>query len=171
MTCSSFNVKRCDIAFHRAEGSDDTRRAEQRRKRAWINFVRDSSEYSKEQSSMKAEATMRDVVDQLRAQNSAALLELAEFDHALDELLKNVELIAPTLQDLQHITTKVVELGTTQPLAWVAVRDHTIHLNTWIGQFLNAFRQLRGAVQGWNIAGTPNESKLPTSGERPIPPG
>jgi len=119
---------------------------------------------------MTTETTMREVVERLRAQNSDAFLELAEFDHALDEFLKNLELIAPTFQDLHQVTTKLVELGKAQALAWITVRDQTAHLNTWIGQFLGAFRQLRGAVQGWNIAGAPNESILPTSGKRPIPP-
>ena len=120
---------------------------------------------------MTTETTVREVVARLRAQNSDAVLELAEFDHALDEFLKNLELIAPTVRDLQQVTAKVVELSNAPALAWIAVRDQTAHLNTWIAQFLSAFRQLRGAVQGWNIAGGPNESTLPTSGERPVPSG
>jgi hypothetical protein len=114
---------------------------------------------------VKHDTTMREVVERLRVQNSDALLELAEFDQALDEFLKNLELIAPTVQDLHQVSTTVVQLGKAEALAWIAVRDQVAQLNTWVGQFLGAFRQMRSAVQGWNITGGPDESALPTDTE------
>jgi len=97
------------------------------------------------------------------------MLELLEFEHALDEFLKSLELIAPTLRDLHQVTTKVVELGKGQALARTAVRDQATHIDIWICQFLGAFRQVRGAVGDWNITPARGESILPTSGKRPIP--
>lgn len=119
---------------------------------------------------MTTERTMREVVARLRAQNSDAVLELAELDNALEEFLKNLEVVATTVRDLHQVTTKVVEHGKAQALAWVTVRDHTAQLSTWVGQLQSAFRETRAAVQGWNIAGEPSESILPTSEQRPIPP-
>ena len=59
---------------------------------------------------MATETNMREVVERLRAEDSEAMLELAEFKHSLDTLLQEVERIAPSFQDLYVVTSKIVEL-------------------------------------------------------------
>ena len=118
---------------------------------------------------MAAEANMREVVERLRAEGSEALLELLEFDSAIETFLQELQRIAPTFRDLHLVASKVVDLRNGEPLAWIAVREQTKHLSTWVDQFLVAFRELRGAVHGWNIAGAVAGSVLPSSGKRSIP--
>jgi hypothetical protein len=118
---------------------------------------------------MATETNMREVVERLRADGSEAVLELREFDNALDALLQELERTAPTFQDLHVVTSEIVALRKDEVPAWIAARDQTSRLNTWVNQFLAAFREFRGAVQGWNVPGTGSGSLLPTSGKRLIP--
>jgi hypothetical protein len=76
---------------------------------------------------MAAETNMREVVDRLRAEGSEALLELLEFDSAIEAFLQELQRIAPTFRDLHLVASKVVDLRNGEPLAWIAVREQTKH--------------------------------------------
>jgi hypothetical protein len=53
---------------------------------------------------MSAETNMREVVERLRLEGSEAILELVEFDQALEAFLQNLRSIALAFQEL-HATT------------------------------------------------------------------
>lgn len=90
-----------------------------------------------------AEATMREVVGRLRAENSAAMLELREFKYALDDVAKNVEQLAVASEEIHLSLT-----GVGAPL-----KGHTGRLSAHATQVVLAFRAARVAVLSWNIAG------------------
>jgi len=117
------------------------------------------------QIKMATEASMREVVARLRAEGSAAMLELLEFDSALEAFLETVEHVAPTIEELDRTTRDVVRLAGEDAPQWSGLSEQTGRLSTWAGQFLAAFRELRRSVRAWNIT-DPRSSNTPNSGER-----
>jgi len=120
---------------------------------------------------MAAEASMREVVQRLRVEGSEALLELLEFDHAFQEFLQTLEVLAVASHELHSATCSVVGSGEEEGLKCVAIRDLAERLSTGVTQFSDAFRQMHSAVQDWNITDIRSHSNLPSSGTRSVPQG
>lgn len=97
-----------------------------------------------------AEMDMREVVQRLRAENSEALLELLEFDSALDEFILFLERLAAAAQEPRDAARGVG-----------AVQERFETLAEGTAQALNAFRVLRQATKAWEIVAV---DKRPTSG-------
>ena len=105
------------------------------------------------------EENMREVVRRLRSENSEAVLELLEFDYALDEFLRNFELLAVASQEVDAAVRNLATARDQGPERVSAAQDHAGRLNAMATQILGAFREMRGAVSDWNIA----EARLPSS--------
>ncbi|MEO7038043.1 MAG: hypothetical protein ABI548_29010 [Polyangiaceae bacterium] len=118
---------------------------------------------------MSAETNMREVVERLRLEGSEAILELVEFDQALEAFLQNLRSIALAFQELHATAGNIVGSGDDGALTLNTVQDRTSRLDQLIGQFLIAFEQLYGAVQSWNIADARSGSSLPRS-RKPLAP-
>ena len=109
---------------------------------------------------------MHEVLERLRAEKSAAMAELVEFDQALAaflETLKDIELAAEVLHAAICSTAGSHEEEASQHSA---VQELAHKLSTWITLSLAAFQQLHSGVQTWNIADARSHSDLPMSGER-----
>jgi hypothetical protein len=108
---------------------------------------------------------MREVVERLRAEGSEAMRELVDLDRTLGAFLKDLEGIAPTVQELHLATIKVVQSSSAEALAWNEVNDRTSRLSAWVCQFLVAFQQLQSSVQAWEIADARRDSTLRNGSE------
>ena len=104
------------------------------------------------------EENMREVVRRLRSENSEAVLELLEFDYALDEFLRHFEVLAVASQEV-HAAVRNLATRDQDPERFSAAHDHAGRLNTIATQILGAFREVRKAVSDWNIA----DARLPSS--------
>ena len=106
---------------------------------------------------------MREVVRRLHAENSAALLELLEFDYALDEFLRILEAHRTAAHEL-HLATRhiVASEGEDNFARDTGVQERAGRLNASAGQILAAFRGLHNAVRDWNIADARRPASKPS---------
>ena len=114
------------------------------------------------------EADMRAVVRRLHTENSEAVLELLEFDYALDEFLRILETFTVASQELHSALRNVA----TDDLSFArvsAVQDRAGRLNATATQILGAFRMLRDAVKTWNIAEARRPSTKPSGSGSSLP--
>ena len=108
-----------------------------------------------------AEADMRAVVRRLHTENSEAVLELLEFDYALEEFLRCFETHAAASQELYAGVRNLSATDDDSIERLSAVQDRAGRLNASAAQILAAFRAMRSAVKSWNIAATRRPSNQP----------
>jgi len=108
-----------------------------------------------------AEADMREVVRRLHSEDSEAVLELLEFDYALDEFLRILEIFTVASQEL-HSAVRNVATDDQMFARVSAVQDRAGRMNATATQILGAFRMLRDAVKTWNIAEARRPSSMPS---------
>jgi len=116
-----------------------------------------------------AERDMREVVKRLHSENSEAVLELLEFDYTLSELLRNLEMLATVAQEVHSAVRHldVSEQGGLERLS--AAQDRACSMSASTTQLLGAFREMRHAVAGWNIADARRPSNKPSGGSNSSP--
>jgi hypothetical protein len=108
-----------------------------------------------------AEADMREVVRRLHSEDSEAVLELLEFDYALEEFLRYFEAHAAASQELHAAVRNLAATDDESVERLSAVQDRAGRVNASAAQILAAFRAMRSAVTGWNIAATRRPSSQP----------
>ena len=117
-----------------------------------------------------AEADMREVVQRLHSENSQAVLELLEFDYALEAFLRCFETHAVASQEL-YVAVRSLGARDDESAARLSlVQDQTGRLNANAGQILAAFRAMCSGVASWNIAATRRPSTQPRQ-DPSAPPG
>ena len=125
----------------------------------------DESNIEKAKTTMAAEANMHEVVQRLRSENSEALMELFEFWRALEEFLKTLNHLAAASSELHAATYDIADSRDDQGPTKEKTRELASRLSALVAQFLGAFQQMHGAVQGWDISDTRNRSDPPSSNE------
>ena len=106
---------------------------------------------------------MRAVVRRLHSVNSEAVIELLEFDYALDELLRILEELTGSAQELHALVRGVAGFGEESVQQLDVAQDHSGRLHARTTQILAAFRMLRAAVKSWDIA----EARRPSTNPSP----
>lgn len=114
-----------------------------------------------------AEMTMRELVERLAPDNSEALLELLEFDYALEALLRDLALLAVASRGLHSATQNLVPTGDEQVHA---VQEQAGRLSARTTYLLGAFRELRAGVLNWHIVDARRHSSRPSPGGSSAPP-
>ena len=118
---------------------------------------------------MDGEKSMREVVERLRAEGSEAVLELQEFDHALEALLQNIEGVVPNFGALKLAASQISDSSSEDNRTRSTIKEQADRLSTWINQFVAGFRESQRAVQAWNISDPRSRSSVPTSVKRLLP--
>jgi len=117
------------------------------------------------------EITMREIVDRLRAEKSEALLDLLEFDYALDEFLRNLSLLAAASRGLHSATQTLLPSDDKEALDRVSVvQEQAGRLSARMTQMLGAFREVCAGVTGWHIADARRHSSRPVRCASSAPP-
>jgi hypothetical protein len=109
----------------------------------------------------RARATsMGEVVQQLRAEQSEALFDLIEFDHALEEILKNLVFLATSSSDVHEASRKISMPDTDERLPSVrTLQEYARQLSIRTAETLLDFCKLRRAAFHWGIGpGVHNEA-------------
>jgi len=114
---------------------------------------------------------MREVVRRLHIEDSPAVLELLEFDYAMEAFLRSFETHAAAAQELY---VGVRALGANdddgaQDLS--AVQDRAGRLSANASQILAAFQSIRSAIATWNIPAARRPSSQPHGPGNSSPPG
>ena len=118
-----------------------------------------------------AEADVREVVQRLHSEDSQAVLELLEFDYALDAFLGCFEAHASALQEL-YVSVRNLATTSDENVERVdAVQDQAGRLSANAAQILAAFRAMRSAVATWGIAAARRPSSQPQGPAPSMPPG
>jgi hypothetical protein len=118
-----------------------------------------------------AEADMREVVHRLHSEDSQAVLELLEFDYALESFLYCLETHTAASQEL-YISLRNLAANDGESADRIsAVQDQAGRLKANAAQILAAFRAMRDGVAGWNIAATRRPSSQPQGRTTSLPPG
>lgn len=107
--------------------------------------------------------SMSDVVERLRADAGEPMSELIEFYRAIIWLGDTLTRITAEARNLHVATTEIAIANPGDRAASIALEDHAGRVSTWLSQFLNAFQELRGAVDCWQIADPRGLSNMPIS--------
>ncbi|HWZ91464.1 MAG TPA: hypothetical protein VNW92_21530 [Polyangiaceae bacterium] len=100
-----------------------------------------------------ADATMSEVVRRLRAEHSGALLELAEFDHALEDILREIKLLAVVSSELLQASKNFGALKIAEGRERLgALQDDAGRASKLGAQLVVAFSAVRMEVLRWNIS-------------------
>ena len=97
---------------------------------------------------MKTDTTMSEVVQRLRAEDHAAIMELREFAQTLEAFLQYMDQIDQASLELHAAARSTDEFV----LRSLAVQEQTQRLSVLTRRFSGAFRQLHSAVGAWNVA-------------------
>lgn len=117
------------------------------------------------------EITMRELVERLRADNSEALIELLEFDYALEEFLRGLSLLAVASRGLHSAAQTLAPADDQEASERVAaVQEQAGRLSARMTQALGAFREVYAGVLGWQIADPRRRSSRPVQSASTAPP-
>ena len=95
---------------------------------------------------------MRDVVDRLRAEKSAAFAELQEFYSALLEVQRHAETLVRAWREFnQAMQTLVLPEGDVAVAQLRVLRDDTARMSEMAMLLLAAYGEICLGVQGWDI--------------------
>lgn len=108
-----------------------------------------------------AEVDMRDVVRRLHSEDSPAVLELLEFDCAMDAFLRSFERHVAAAQELYVRMRCLGASGDEAVEYFSAVQDRAGRLSANASQILAAFQSMRNAVATWNIPAARRPSSQP----------
>lgn len=99
------------------------------------------------------DATMREVVQRLRAEHRGALLELVEFDHALDDILQEIELLEVVSRELQQASKNLGMLQTDDGRRRLrTLQADAGRVSAHALRILVGFSAVRREVLSWNIS-------------------
>lgn len=118
-----------------------------------------------------AEITMRELVERLRADNGEALVELLEFDYALEELLRGLSMLTVASRGIHSATQSLapaVDHEASERVA--ALQERAGRLSARMTQALGAFREVYAGVLGWQIADPRRRSSRPVQSTSTAPP-
>jgi len=103
---------------------------------------------------MAANTNMRDVVQQLRAEQNEAFAELKEFDGAIHEVQRHLETLVRATREFARDMQKLVLPGSDVAIARLrALRDETARMNEMAMLLLAAYGEICLGVQGWDVRG------------------
>ena len=113
------------------------------------------------------EVSMQQVVQRLRDEDSAALIELRAFHAAFNELLRSLALLAVAGRKIESEAQEIQTPGPTEATAHVRVlQDRLCGLNVCILQILRSVRAMHRGIVRWDIA----DSVQPFGDPNPSPP-
>ena len=116
-----------------------------------------------------AEKDMCAVVRRLHAEDSEAVLELLEFDCALEEISRTFEGLIGSSHELHGAVREIVGSSEESLRQIDIAQDRAARLHAHVSQLFAAFRMMRDAVKSWNIAEARRPSTKPgrSSGSTP----
>ena len=108
------------------------------------------------------EENMRAVVRRLHAEDSEAVLELLEFDYALEEISRTLDGLTASSHELHAAVREIVgsSEGSLQQID--VAQDRAARLHAHLTQLFAAFRMMREAVKSWAIAEARRPSTKPS---------
>lgn len=95
--------------------------------------------------------TMRDVVAWLQFGRGEALLELREFEHAVDEIERNLAALGDTAQGFPRAVDEITREGGCDSRVNRLLREHAERQAATLAQIAAAFRELQHGVRHWGI--------------------
>lgn len=102
------------------------------------------------------------VVRRLHAEDSEAVLELLEFDYALEEISGTLEGLTGSSHEL-HAAVREIVGSSEESLRQIDVaQDRAARLHAHLSQVFAAFRMMRDAVKSWAIPEARRPSTKPS---------
>jgi hypothetical protein len=117
------------------------------------------------------EEDMCAVVRRLHAEDSEAVLELLEFDYALEEISRTLERLTGSSYELHAAVREIVGTSEESLRQIDLAQDHAARLHACTSQLFAAFRMVRDAVKSWNIAEARRPSNKPSHSSGSPPEG
>jgi hypothetical protein len=100
---------------------------------------------------------MKEVIDQLRRENSKAVEEAAEFVIAVTEILRAQERLAAGLGELTSEASAVAALHDGPAASRLRnLAAYAARLSDDLGVHVAAFRELKKGLDGWKVEGAPS---------------